>query len=198
MAEQFTHKNKRSLLHFLVGALLTVFGAVLALSGLMAETAAPTPKSSAECKQWPPCKSDVSGDCHSVREKVKSVFATLIDDASVNSPDGKRLREKLIDGRNGYHQARLEVRKRLQRIKIPFEDAHTVIFYEPEDALDSPEEPGTMANYPNNHCLHVFYLLDMPTRLGDAAPKATFEKHLMCCYQPWKSEKAASPTPLAK
>jgi hypothetical protein len=111
------------------------------------------------------------------------VFTDLIDEAS-KGPQSQPFRDMLVDKKNGYGNARSEVRRRLPN-GVPFGDEHTVVFYVPEKPTGNAGVPGTMANYPNNHCVHVFYLPDMPPVTQPTPTPAVFENQLMCCYQPW-------------
>jgi hypothetical protein len=172
----------------IAGALFATLGGLMALFALTAQTPTPSPLPSGQCKDWPPCRAQVPGDCDQVHEKVKKVFTDLMDEASKNETPSRNLRKKLIDKANGYEKAKTEVRGRLQRINIPFGNEHTVIFYIPELRLNNPGEPGTMAKYPNNHCIHVFHLPDVPTSATEPAITSVFKEHLMCCYQPWAPE----------
>jgi len=190
MSKRSVHTNKR-LIARIAGTVFAILGIAFAVTGLMAPRPTPTPSAtpSSQCKNWPPCN---PGNCDDVRDRVKKVFTGLIDEAS-KGPQSQAFRDKLTDKQNGYNNARLEVRGRLS--PIPFGDEHTVIFYVSENPTGNFGMPGTMQDYPNNHCVHVFYLPDMPTAAQPTPTPAVFESQLMCCYQPWVSEKQTSPTP---
>jgi len=181
MNEQLVNASKTPLVRNAAGALIATLGGVLAISGLIAQTPSPSPTAKGQCKYWPCTASQPIGECDALRNKVKKVFTDLMDQASKKGDlASETLRKEITESANGYNKARLEVRKRLKDI-VTFPDDHQVIFYEPENSMgNKPSDPCPMSEYPNNQCLHVFYLPEMTEQ-----PKSEFKKQLMCCYQPW-------------
>jgi hypothetical protein len=181
MNEELVKTTKRTLGRVAVGAFIATLGGVLAFSALMAQTPSPSPTARGQCKFWPCTATQPVGECEKLRNDVKKVFTNLMDEASKkDDPTSKTLREKITNSKNGYEGARSEVKARLGSLAT-FGIEHQVMFYEPENVMSGiPVDPGNMSEYPNNHCLHVFYLPD-----ASASPKTEFNKQLMCCYQPW-------------
>lgn len=189
MNNKLTKISKRPFVRIFAGALIATLGGILALSVLLAETPTPSPPPRGQCKDWPPCTHGATGNCNEVHEAVKKAFVELMDEASKPTTESNDIRKELVDPENTFKKAHDRVRTKLQSIPIPipFGNEHQVIFYQQEEPTNIPGSPGTMSKYPNNHCLHVFYLPEVP-KPGQTPAPTEFGNHLMCCYQPWKPE----------
>jgi len=153
--------------------MLIVFAAALAISALTAESPSTPLYKRGECKNWP---SDAE------KPKFEAAFNKALQDSATN----ETLRKNLL---KSPRSAQTAVEKILDELypneKIKFPKRTVVTFYEPEEpAPDTPLELNlqTIPNYPNEHCLHIFYL---PEKGKPVAPTTDFKHNLMCCYKPW-------------
>jgi hypothetical protein len=159
---------------------LVLLAAVLAISAFTAESPSPTPpcKKRGECKDWP-----------TADEQPK--FEAAFDKALVDSRTNKDLRCKLLKSPASAKKAVEKILDVLYpRQNVRFPSKVEIRFYEPEEPVDLARNL-TEPNYPNDHCLAVFYLPEE----GTATAKApSFRDNLMCCYKPWPPIKTSPPS----
>jgi hypothetical protein len=173
--------NIRKYLLQTASSALVLLAAVLAISALTAQSPSPTPpcKKRGECKDWP-----------TTDEQPK--FEAAFDKALIDSRTNKDLRCNLLKSPASAKSAVEAILARLyphQNIKFP--PKVEIRFYEPEQPVSPTMNLTSAPNYPNDHCLGVFYLPEEGTA---AATTPSFRENLMCCYKPWDPTKT-SPTP---
>jgi hypothetical protein len=173
--------NIRKYLARAASSALVMLAAVLAISALTAQSPSPTPcKKRGESKDWP------TND-----EQPK--FEAAFDKALIDSKTNKGLRCKLL---KSPASAKTAVEKILDGLypgqkKVRFPEKVEIRFYEPEEPVSLTMNLTSAPNYPNDHCLAVFYLPEEGTA---AAKEPSFRDNLMCCYKPWNPTKTSPAT----
>jgi hypothetical protein len=159
------------------------------LSRLPAQTPTPCPSVGTGCADWP-CP--LGPACDPVHVAVEKEFVKLLNDASTETGTGPQLRKDLLCQTNNFQLAHKRVEERLKGIPaplgpVPFGPEHHVMFYEAEKPTE--DDPGVPpVHYPENHCIHIFYLQKVGTILendSNAETLKSVKRHLKCCYQPW-------------
>lgn len=153
-----------------IGPIFIVTAAILAVSAVVAQPYGKSPQTVRGCTNWPLEKD---------KEKVEKAFDKVLNDSATDSD----LRNKLLDSRNCYKTPKEVVQDTLNNMpgdKVTIPPEAVIIFYENDTpGFTRPHPP--FADYPSDHCLHIFFL--PPT--GQPATKASFKENLMCCYKPW-------------
>ncbi len=171
MNEPSNSKIRSHLTHIAASA-LWVLAAALAVSALTAESPAKPQTKRGECKDWP---SDPD------KPKVAAAFTKALNDSAMDNNDGKKVRKNLLDPKTAKSTVQGILNTLYPGEKIVFPTKAEVRFYEPEElGFTAPAKVFT-ADYPSEHCLHIFYLPEV----GEQAQKASFQTNLMCCYKPW-------------
>jgi hypothetical protein len=155
----------------IISSVLIVFAAFLTVSALMAQPSGYTRTSSKGCTDWPLEKD---------RAKVEAAFDKVLNDSATNS----KLRAQLLDVSDCYKNPKAAVQNTLDgmpgdKVNIPKEVV--IIFYE-NDTPSITKGRRPFADYPSDHCLHIFFLPDVGAQ---AAAGTSFRENLMCCYKPW-------------
>jgi hypothetical protein len=166
----------------IIMAALTALATGFILSGLLAQTPTPCPSIGTGCANWP-CTPGPP-ECKTLEVTVERAFVKLLNDASTgNDP---QLRKDLLCQTNNFQLAHNRVAQALKGI-VAFGPEHRVMFYEAEKPNET--DPGIPPfDYPENHCIHIFYLQPVGTTLdnnSDAETSKSVHRHLRCCYQPW-------------
>jgi hypothetical protein len=163
--------NLRKCLPRAASSALVLFAAVLATSTLTAQSPSPTPcKKRGECKDWPP-------------KDEQPKFEAAFDKALIGSKTNKDLRCKLLKSPASAKKAVETILDGLypgQKIRFPKQVE--IRFYEPEEPVSPAMNLTSAPNYPNDHCLAVFFL---PEEGTTTAKEPSFRDNLMCCYKPW-------------
>jgi hypothetical protein len=169
MKKQIINMSTTSLIQGMAPILVTV-AAVLAVSALVAQPYSKSPQITRGCTDWP---SDPD------KPTVEAAFDKVLNDSATNKP----LRDQLLDTRNCYKEPKNAVQTVLNsmpgKVKIP--DDVLIIFYE-NDTPDFTRPHPPFADYPSDHCLHIFFL---PPFGHQPVAKTSFRENLMCCYKPW-------------
>ena len=151
---------------------LILCAAALAVSALTAQSPSAPPVRRGECKGWP-------------TDEEKPKFEAAFDKALNDSITDKIVRGKLL---RSPRSAKTEMESILDQLypgqKIRFRKKTEIRFYEPEEPVSGliDLKLNLIPNYPNEHCLHIFYL---PEEGKTDVAKPSFKKNLMCCYKPW-------------
>jgi hypothetical protein len=156
---------------YAASAAVIVFAATFTVSALMAQPSGYTRTSSSKCKDWPLEKD---------QKKVEAAFDKVLNDSATNSA----LRTELLDVSNCYKKPKAAVQRTLDAMpgdKITIPKEVVIIFYE-DDSAGLTKTPRPFADYPSDHCLHIFFL---PPVGSQAAAGTSFRENLMCCYKPW-------------
>ncbi len=151
-----------------IGPILIVAAAILAVSAVVAQPYGKSAANAKGCTNWP---------SEQDQAKVEAAF----DKVLIESATDKTLRDELLDTSNCYKRPKEAVQRTLgNTVKIPNEVL--IIFYE-NDSPDLIKPRPLFADYPSDHCLHIFFL---PPFGAHPAAKTSFRENLMCCYKPWK------------
>jgi hypothetical protein len=149
---------------------------------------APTPRG--KCEKWFNEEIDATQKCD-----IAEGFNKVLNDSALTSAYGKKLRQDLLTTTANYSTPRKRVEEIVNSViatkpghkKVKFPPGSLFVFYVPEKPEPSPSPSPAVAPspcgggwYPNDHCLHVFYLPEV----GQTS-KALWEASLKCCYEPW-------------
>jgi hypothetical protein len=151
---------------------IILFGcaAVLAASAIIA---APATKSirKGDCLGWPADQD---------KNKVEKAFEAALNGSAQNTPEGTRLRARLLRSHKSAKDAVQAILDGMGGRKVTIPSKAWVIFYEPENPTHT-KGINFREDYPSDHCYHVFYLPEVGANMP-----ATFRESLMCCYKPWR------------
>jgi hypothetical protein len=164
------HKIRNRFAHITASALV-LFAAALAVSALMAQPSGNARPPAKGCKDWPLDKD---------KAKVKAAFDKVLNDSATDS----KLRAELLDVSDCYKKPKAAVQRTLDQMqgdKVTIPKEALIIFYE-NDSPDAIKSVRPFADYPSDHCLHIFFLPDVGAQ---GAAKTSFRENLMCCYKPW-------------
>jgi hypothetical protein len=160
----------------IIGLLLIVVAAILAVSAVLAQPYGTSPKSAKGCIGWP-------------SETEQGTVEAAFDKVLIDSATDQTLRNELLDSSDCFKKPKAAVQRILNAMpgKIQIPPAALIIFYE-NDSSDFLKPRPPFDDYPSDHCLHIFFL----PPVGAPAAKTSFRENLMCCYKPWKPTR---PTP---
>ncbi len=177
MKHAFDLIHRKKVIQFASGVLITIV-AGLVVSALLANTPADTkPKTKKPCEDW----------FKSLSRSQKDHLADVFQTALTASATDKTLRKKLLTKRGCYKIPKQTIQGRLDSAypddKTKFPEDTLMVFYEAEGSLSAHLAATPQPWYPNEHCLHIFYLPpEGPLNTND---KPTFKYNLKCCYEPW-------------
>ena len=161
----------RKQLRIITSSLFIAAAAGLAVSALMAAPVDSEAARRAECKGW-------------MTEAQKPIVAKAFDDvlreSALDTPEGNKLRKRLLDSTDCYKEPKAAVQERLGNT-ITFPPKARVIFYENEDGPAGKLAERPFSGPPSEQCLHILALGEV----GREFDKASFKENLMCCYKPW-------------
>jgi hypothetical protein len=155
----------------IIGSIFIIAATILAVSAVVAQPYGKSSQSTKGCTDWPLEKD---------KDKVEKSFDKVINDSATNSD----LRKQLLDSSRCYWNPKKAVQDTLDHMpgdKVIIPKQVLIIFYE-NDTPGLIGHPPQFADYPSDHCLHIFFLPDFGR---EPAARASFRENLMCCYKPW-------------
>jgi hypothetical protein len=152
--------------------IFVIAAATLAVSAVVAQPYDKSTQGANACTGWPLEKD---------RIKVERAFDKVLNDSVTNSD----LRKQLLDPSQCYKNPKKAVQDTLDHMpgdKVTIPKEVLIIFYENDSPPGLVKPPPQFADYPSDHCLHIFFL---PDPKHPFAAGTSFRENLMCCYKPW-------------